>query len=56
MKVVEMGMCVECGSCNCEHITFRKNELGFPEPVVDDKCADCGQCLAACIYNSDRED
>ena len=56
MKVVEMGMCVGCGSCNCEHITFRINELGFPAPVVDDKCADCGQCLATCIYNPDRED
>lgn len=56
MKVVKMGMCVGCGSCKCEHITFQKNTLGFPAPVVDEKCINCGQCLASCMYNPDSED
>ena len=51
MKIVEMGMCTGCGICSCEHITFQTNVLGFPAPVVEDKCSHCGQCLAACIYN-----
>lgn len=56
MKIVEMGMCVGCGSCDCEHITFFTNALGFPAPVVDENCTDCGQCLEKCIYNPDNEE
>lgn len=45
-EVTDMGICVGCGSCaGCEHITFKNNELGFPAPVVDDNCKDCGECL-----------
>jgi len=39
-----------------EELAFRTNELGFPAPVVDENCTNCGQCLAVCIYNPDGED
>lgn len=56
-KVTNLGMCVGCGSCNgCEHITFEENELGFPAPIVDEKCKQCGACLSKCIYNPDNDD
>ena len=50
-KVTDMGICTGCGSCaGCEHITFKNNELGFPAPIVDDNCKNCGECLKKCIY------
>ena len=56
-KITEAGMCAGCGSCGgCKHITFVNCELGFPAPVVDDACENCGKCLSECIYNSDCED
>ena len=56
-KVTEAGICVGCGSCgDCEHITFKENELGFPAPVVDENCKNCGVCLEKCIYWSGDED
>ena len=46
-----MGICTGCGSCaGCEHITFKNNELGFPAPIVDENCKNCGECLKKCIY------
>lgn len=56
-KITSMGMCVGCGSCNvCEHITLKENELGFPAPVVDEWCINCGKCLSECIYDPNREE
>ena len=56
-RVTEAGMCVGCGSCaGCEHILFETNELGFPSPVVDETCNDCGECLGKCIYDMDSVD
>lgn len=50
-KITDSGMCVGCGACEgCEHITFKNNELGFPAPVVDETCDNCGKCLQKCIY------
>lgn len=55
MKVVDMGICVGCGACDgCEHIVFTNNSLGFPSPVVDDTCIQCGECLRKCIYWNDE--
>jgi len=55
-KVTDMGICVGCGSCaGCEHITFQINTLGFPAPVVDISCTECGACLEKCIYWDDEE-
>lgn len=55
-KVTNLGMCVGCGACKgCEHITFAENELGFPAPIVDDECKQCGECLSKCIYNPDND-
>lgn len=57
MKVVESGRCTGCGACaGCEHIAFVKNKNGFPAPVVDGSCADCGRCLGSCIYREDEEE
>ena len=54
--VTDMGICVGCGSCiGCEHIEFKNNELGFPAPVVDDNCTNCGECLQKCIYWDDED-
>ena len=50
-KVTNAGICTGCGACDgCEHITFKKNELGFPAPIVDEHCINCGECLKKCIY------
>lgn len=50
-KVTDMGICTGCGSCvGCEHIKFKNNELGFPAPIVDENCKNCGECLKKCIY------
>lgn len=50
-QMTETGMCVGCGACGgCEHITFQTNALGFPAPVVDETCSNCGKCLRECIY------
>ena len=51
--VTGAGMCVGCGACAvCEYITFKNNELGFPVPVVDEQCDDCGECLKYCDYGN----
>ena len=56
-KVVTAGTCVGCGACDgCEHISFQININGFPAPVVDEGCTNCGECLKRCIYDFDRED
>ena len=50
-KVTNAGVCVGCGNCDgCEHIIFKINEMGFPAPVVDEECRNCGECLNKCIY------
>ena len=50
-KVTDAGICVGCGACDgCKHITFQENALGFPAPVIDDTCENCGKCLEKCIY------
>lgn len=55
-QITAAGICVGCGSCSsCEHITFINNQLGFPAPVVDEKCTNCGSCLSACPYHYDDE-
>lgn len=56
MKIVELGLCVGCCECECEHILFKENQNGFPVPVVDEKCTDCGRCLSQCIYNPENDD
>ena len=56
MRVVESGVCTGCNACSCcEHISFAENQLGFYSPVVDEKCNDCGKCLAACIFDPYRD-
>ena len=56
-KITDAGMCVGCGACEgCEHITFKYIELGFPAPVVDEKCDNCGACLQKCIYWAENDD
>ena len=30
----------------------KNNELGFPVPVVDEQCDDCGECLKYCDYGN----
>lgn len=56
-KTVSSGLCTGCGACDvCEHIVFEQNALGFPSPVVDDRCRQCGRCLTLCIYAPDAED
>ena len=53
-KITSMGMCVGCGSCNiCEHISLKENELGFPAPVVDEGCINCGKCSKICPQGID---
>lgn len=55
-KVTDAGICTGCGACEgCEHITFMNNRLGFPSPVVDNGCTNCGSCLEKCIYWDDEE-
>lgn len=49
-KLVELGLCVGCHACSCEHITFERNQYGFVSPVVDENCTNCGECLNQCIY------
>ena len=57
LKILDLGMCVGCGSCNiCEHITFVTNAFGVPVPQIDAGCTECGKCLKACIYDPDAED
>ncbi|MBQ9121372.1 MAG: hypothetical protein IJY12_03285 [Clostridia bacterium] len=54
-KVTDAGLCVGCSACDgCVHITFQNNELGFPAPVVDESCKNCGDCLGKCIYWDDE--
>lgn len=56
-RIVSIGMCTGCGACNiCENITFQQGMLGFPIPVVSDKCTGCGRCLSMCIYDPERDD
>lgn len=50
MKVVQLGICTGCRACRCEHIMFEKNKHGFPSPLVDESCTNCGECLKQCIY------
>ncbi|MBO5111181.1 MAG: hypothetical protein J6D21_10775 [Clostridia bacterium] len=55
--VTDAGLCVGCGDCKgCVHITFQRNALGFPAPVVDEGCTHCGECLKKCIYWDDGND
>lgn len=56
MRIVKMGMCIGCCACSCEHITYKENELGFPTPIVDEKCILCGNCLKQCPLNPEQED
>ena len=56
-KIAQLGMCVGCGACDgCEHISVETNLLGFPTPVIDENCTQCGECLSNCIYNPENED
>ena len=57
-KIVNLGVCTGCNACSsCEHIIFVKNQYGVYSPVVDDdKCTDCGKCVAECIYAPNKED
>lgn len=56
-KMTDLGMCTGCRACDiCPHILFFPNRLGFPAPVVDGGCANCGKCLATCVYDPDRDD
>lgn len=56
-EVTEKGMCIGCGACvGCEHITFETGKLGFPVPVVDEGCVNCGKCLKNCPVNMDEND
>lgn len=56
MRIVQTGVCTGCQACAfCGHISFVKNTLGFYAPVVDDQCTHCGQCVAACIYDLNRQ-
>ena len=55
-KVVVSGLCTGCRACNCEHIVFVKNDNGFPSPVVDNNCTNCGECLKQCIYFDENVD
>ena len=55
MKIVELGICVGCQACSCEYISFSKNKNGFPSPIVDEKCTQCGKCLTQCIYNPEDD-
>lgn len=56
-KIVELGMCVGCGSCCvCEHIVFKNNSFGVPVPEINEGCTNCGKCLGECIYDPDYED
>ncbi len=55
-RIVQMGVCTGCQACAfCKHISFEKNPLGFEAPVVDDSCVHCGKCVAACLYDPNRE-
>ncbi len=56
-QITEAGICVGCGACSgCEHIKFETNHLGFPAPIVDENCIQCGTCLSKCIYNPANQD
>lgn len=55
-KVVVSGLCTGCRACNCEHIVFVQNDNGFPSPVVDKNCTNCGECLKQCIYYDENDD
>ena len=56
-KVVIAGICTGCGVCKvCENISFQQGKLGFPIPVVSEKCTSCGKCLSMCIYDPERDD
>ena len=54
-KMVHLGLCTGCRACSCEHITFEKNQNGFPSPVVDESCTNCGECLKQCIYYDEND-
>lgn len=57
VRVVESGLCTGCGACaGCEHLTLTEGPLGFPVPAVDEGCVGCGQCLARCLYDPERDD
>ena len=56
-QITEAGICVGCGACSgCEYIKFETNHLGFPAPIVDENCIQCGTCLSKCIYNPEDQD
>lgn len=56
-RITSLGVCTGCGACaSCNHITFAQNALGFPAPLVDENCVNCGKCLEQCIFDPDRQD
>lgn len=56
-RVVENGLCTGCGACaGCQHLRLVQGPLGFPAPEIDEGCANCGQCLAHCLYDPERDD
>lgn len=56
-RVVDSGRCTGCSACaGCRHITMQPGRLGFPAPVIDEGCEQCGRCLEQCLYDPERED
>ena len=56
-RITALGMCTGCGAClNCEHLHLERSPLGFDIPVPDEGCIHCGRCVAACVFDPERED
>lgn len=56
-RITGSGVCTGCGAClGCEHLHMKPGALGFDIPVPDEGCRRCGRCVAACIFDPDRED
>ncbi len=56
-QIVAQGLCTGCAACaSCKHIHMENCAQGFPVPIIDAECTDCGRCLHACIYDPDWED